>query len=232
MSSPLVPFIVFAVLFVVAGVLGSRARRRARERRSQEMATLAAARGWSYLPSDITAYYGFTGAPFEQGRDIEATNVVRGQSNGWTVLAFDYRFTTGNGRSERTHVCSVTAVQTGAWLSPLRVAPETIGSELLDRVTGNDIDTESEQFNRTFRVTCADRKLAVDVLNPRMMTYLLQLPGLAWSLQAGYLVIAGAGLHDGRRIDYDVAVAEQILALVPDFVWSEAGVTPPRRAGA
>ncbi len=223
-------FFLFPLVFLVLAAVMRYRNRLFQRSRETAMAALARSRGWSYSEEDITAYYGFQGPPFEQGRDIHATNVLRGERNGWKFTAFDYRFTVHQGRSEVTHVCSVMAVQTGAWLTRLWVTPETLGSMILDHITGHDIDTESEQFNQTFKVSCADRKLAIDVLNPRMMQYLLQLPQLGWSLQSGSLVIAAGGLHDGPQIDWFLTVAEQILSLVPDFVWAEAHVTPPPEA--
>jgi hypothetical protein len=204
-------FFLFPVVFLVIGVVLRYLNRRFQRSRETAMATLARSRGWSYLEDDITAYYGYQGPPFEQGRNIHATNVLRGEHNGWKFSTFDYRYTVGQGRNQATHVCSVLAVQTGAWLTRLWVSPETLGSMILDHITGHDIDTESEQFNKTFKVSCEDRKLAIDVLNPQMMQYLLQLPNLSWSLQSGALVIAAAGLNDGQRIDYYLTVAEQIL---------------------
>lgn len=223
-------FFLFPVVFIALGTVMRYRNRLFQRSRETAMAALARTRGWSYAEEDITAYYGYQGPPFEQGRDIRATNVMSGVSKGWKFTAFDYRFTVQQGRSEVTHVCSVVAVQTGAWLTRLWVTPETIRSMIVDHFTGHDIDTESDQFNKTFKVSCADRKLAIDVLNPRMMQYLLQLPQLGWSLQSGALVIATGGLHDGPQIDYHVTVAEQILSLVPGFVWTEAGVTPPPEA--
>jgi hypothetical protein len=225
------PFFVFAAVFAVLATVSRSRARLLRRRRVAAMAALARSRGWSYAEEDITAYYGFSGPPFERGQNVHATDVMRGEHRGWRFTTFDYRFTTGQGRSRRSHVFAVTAVQTGIWLAPVRVAPETLGSQLVDHLTGDDIDTESEQFNKTFKVSCGDRKLAVDVLNPQMMQYLLQLPLLAWSLESGALVIASVGQNVPARIDYDLAVAEQILAFVPDFVWTEARVTPPHPPG-
>lgn len=227
---PPLPFLLFPVVFLVLGAIMRYRSRQRQLSRETAMAALAAARGWSYAEEDITAYYGFEGPPFEQGRNIHASNVMRGVSNGWKFTRFDYRFTVHQGRSEVTHVCSVVAVQTGAWLARLWVTPETLLSMVVDRFTGHDIDTESEQFNKTFKVSCENRKLAIDVLNPRMMQYLLQLPQLGWSLQSGALVIATGGLHEAPQIDYYLTVAEQILSLVPGFVWTEAGLTPPPEA--
>ncbi|MCW2857299.1 MAG: hypothetical protein JWR52_2914 [Marmoricola sp.] len=220
-------FFLFPLVFLVIGAVMRYRNRLFQRSRETAMAAFARSRGWSYIEDDITAYYGYQGPPFEQGREVRATNVLRGEHNRWKFTTFDYRFTVHQGRSEVTHVCSVLAVQTGAWLTRLWVTPETFGSMILDHITGHDIDTESEEFNKTFKVRCDDRKLAIDVLNPRMMQYLLQLPHLGWSLQSGALVIATAGLNDGQRIDYNLTVAEQILGLVPGFVWTEAGVSPP-----
>ena len=83
-------------------------------------------------------------------------------------------------------------------MPPLRVDPEDFLDRFVGRITGNDIDLESEEFNRAFTVSCPDRKFASDVLHPQMMEFLLQHRQLGWRFeQDSMLVVARRAARPG-----------------------------------
>jgi len=230
----------FFVLFVVFGfglvavvaLLGYLSAKKRRE----ELAGLAAQRGWKYTARDDSWAERFDGPPFGLGHNRQAANVLQGAFDGRDFVAFDFVYHTtetshgpNNTTStrEQSHAFSIIALSTGASFPRLRVTPEGLVGRFLGRLTNTDIELESEEFNRAFTVNCEDRKFATDVLHPRMMEYLLTMPDVAWDLRDGFLVIAEPGRHSVAQLDGSLKASDGILDLIPEFVWKAAGVTPP-----
>ncbi|MET3960101.1 hypothetical protein ABIE44_000035 [Marmoricola sp. OAE513] len=218
--------------FGIVGVLGYFSWLAAKKRR-EALAALAASRGWTYTERDDRYVDEFDGSPFGTGHDRRATNVLSGTYDGRVFLAFDYRYSTtehytdsdGHSRTRtETHPYSVIALQIGAQAPNLSVSPEGFFGRMVGRLTNNDIEMESEQFNRAFTVHCEDRKFATDVLHPLMMEYLLTLPDLAWSFRGSSLVTVEAGQHSLETLDATLAAIDGILDRVPGFVRTSLGL--------
>lgn len=71
-------------------------------------------------------------------------------------------------------------------------------------VGGADIQLESDEFNRWFRVIAADRRIAFDVLHPRVMQLLLDALPVHW------------------RLDGDAIVSWEQGGLDPQVAWARA----------
>lgn len=155
--------------------------------RRQAFGSLAARLGLQYAPDDP---FGLDGLPFElfgrgDGRGCE--NVLWGAWQGLDVRAADYWYydesTDAEGRTTRQYhrfSCVVVAVP---WRCPhLTIGREGFFSRLADHIGFRDIEFESEEFNRAFNVKCADRKFATDLVDARMMQWLLYAGG-DWSFE-------------------------------------------------
>ena len=88
-------------------------------------------------------------------------------------------------------------------------------------IADNDIELESEQFNRTFVVTSPNRKFASDVLHPRLMEYLLQFPDLGWKTQGDSILAVERGQRSLAQIDATLVLLDGITDQVPEFVWEQ-----------
>ena len=104
-------------------------------------------------------------------------------------------------------------------MPPLRVDPENFLDRVVGRLTGNDIDLESEDFNRAFTVSCPDRKFASDVLHPQMMEFLLQHRQVGWRFEQDSMLMVAHGQRTPAQIDATIAVMDGITDRVPEFVW-------------
>jgi hypothetical protein len=202
----------------------------AAKKRREEFAALAAARGWTYAESDDRYVDRYAGAPFGLGHDRQANNVLTGAHDSRPFAAFDYRYSTTSTSTDaqghtsthtEVHNFSVIALEVGVRLPELSVTPEGFFGRLIGRLTNNDIEFESEQFNRAFTVHCEDRKFATDVIHPRMMEYLLTVPDLAWSFRDSALVTVSPGDHSVPLLEQTLGQVDGILDLVPEFVWKE-----------
>lgn len=223
--------IVFAAfgfgLVALVGYLGYQAAKKRRE----ELAALAAQRGWTWTERDDSWAERFEDAPFGLGHNRQVRNILQGQYDGRALIAFDYVYHTTETSSgpnnttttrEQSHPYSVIALGTGARFPRLKVTPEGMVSRFLGRLTNSDIELESEEFNRAFTVTCEDRKFATDVLHPQMMEYLLTLPDLAWSTRNDTLMVVEPGKHSVVQLDASLTAIDGVLDRIPDFVWKAA----------
>ena len=199
------------------------------KKRRERLMQYALMRGWSYRAEDPSLVERWQGEPFGRGDHQQARNVLTGTESGRPFTAFDYSFQThstdskGN-RSTTTHHWTVCAVPMPGWLGVVQVVPESV----LDRMAGavglvQDIDLESEDFNRRYRVTAGNPKLASDLLPPRTMEYLLTVDVGGWRTCGGDLVAFRQGRLDPLELVKTAAVLDRVLDGVPTFVWKDAG---------
>jgi hypothetical protein len=209
-------FLALAVLVVVLSYLAAKRRR-------ETMQAFAVARGWRYEPDQPLLVDRFSGPPFGLGFGRQAYNVLYGTHDGRDLVSFDYTYKTrssdGKTTTTHTHTFSVLALRMGVAMPPLSVDPESFLDRFVGRITGNDIDLESEDFNRAFTVSCPDRKFASDVLHPQMMEYLLQHPRLGWRFEQDSMLVIATGQRTPEQIDATIEVMDGITERVPEFVW-------------
>ncbi len=209
-------FLALAVVVVVFSYLAAKKRREA-------MATYAAARGWRFEAEQPLLVDRFTGPPFGLGFGRRAYNVLYGSHDGRDLVSFDYEYKTqtSNGKQTTTqvHRFSVLGLSMGVHLPPLSVDPENVLERFVGRLTGNDIDLESEEFNRSFTVACPDRKFASDVLHPQMMEFLLAHRQVGWRFEQDSMLMIAQGRRTPAQIEATIEVMDGITDRVPEFVW-------------
>ncbi len=212
----------FAVLLGIAVLVVYLVYRKALKRR-RILATYAAARGWRFAADQPLLGYRFTGPPFGVGQSRRAYNAIFGIHDGRELVSFDYEYATDvthGGRSQhQVHRFTVLALRMGTYMPPLRVDPEGFLDRFVGRITGNDIDMESEDFNRAFTVSCPDRRFASDVLHPQMMEFLLHYRQLGWRFEQDSMLVVAQGQRDPAQIEATLAVMDGITDRVPEFVW-------------
>lgn len=223
--APLVPWL-FGVGLVAVLVGGFVLERKRRERMMQ----FALMRGWQYVGEDPTLADRWAGEPFGKGDRRRARNVLSGQEAGRPFTAFDYSYethsTSSKGqRTTTTHRFGVCVVPLPAALGRVEVLPE----DALTRVAGAvglmpDLDLESEDFNRRFRVRARDPKLASDVLTPRTMHYLLAADPEAFRIEGAELLSWHRGRLDPAEVVRTCAVLDRVVSGIPSFVWRDAGL--------
>ena len=111
----------------------------------------------------------------------------------------DYRYTvthqTGKNRSTKTYRLSYLIIG-----MPYESVPKLLvrSENFFDKIAGfvgfDDIDFESVEFSRKFHVSSSDKRFAYDLIDPRMMEFLMQSPGPALDMESGWLCLV-----DGKR---------------------------------
>ena len=211
----LLPLVVFA-LFAVGLYLAWRRNKALRD----GLANLARANRWTFTARQDGVAASWQQDPFGEGHGRQCRNVVQGASGGWPFVALDYQYTTGSGKDTQTHPYAVTAVQLAVPMPPLSVTPENIVSRHL----GHDIQLESEDFNRRYRVKADVPKFAYDVLTARTMQMLLARPPVSLHFEGSWLVCFDRGDLTPPTLLSQLDTAKQLLAGIPPFVWKDLGI--------
>jgi hypothetical protein len=173
-------------------------RRHLKQVRQREMAAVASGLGMQYAAEDP---FKLESLPFElfgrgDGRGCE--NVLWGTWEQMDLRLTDYWYyeesTDSEGhRSRSYHRFSCVIAGLSLRCPPLTIGGENIFTRLADHIGFRDIEFESEEFNRTFNVKCDDRKFATDLIDARMMEWLLY-AGKEWSFEtSGQLVLCATG---------------------------------------
>jgi hypothetical protein len=150
----------------------------AKKKRREGLAFVARQLGLSYSEQDVRGCLRYPFALLQRGDGRGTENVLWGTWQGMELVEFDYWYYTestdskGHRTKSYSHFsCAVTEVD--AALSPLSVGSETFLTRLADAVGLDDIGFETEEFNRAFNVRSKDRKFANDLIDQRMMAWLL-----------------------------------------------------------
>lgn len=197
-SAPLLIIIGLGVIIAVVAYLGWKRERE----RTAALAALAARLHWDFYGSEKD--YGFSDEHpqfelFQRGHSRYAYNCLRG-----TINAFDrelsaeagdyhYQLTSGSGKNRRTTTYQFSYLLVnlpfGPDLPSLVVRPEGLFDKLAGAVGFEDIDFESAEFSRRHHVSSSDRRFTYNLIDPRMIEFLLDVGPPRFELEAGSLLI-------------------------------------------
>ena len=223
---------VLAVLGLVVVVAIAVAGYRMEQKRRDRIMAYALGRGWLFVAENPALVDSWPGEPFGQGDHRRARTVLSGREAGREFVAFDYSYDThtqtSKGRRTTTHRFAVCVVPLPTALGVVSVLPENVLTRAAGAVgMGGDTDLESEDFNRRYRVRARNAKLASDVLPPRTMEYLVQLPEeavTAFRLQSTHVIAWRDGRLDPADVVRTCAVLDRVIEGIPSFVWRDAGL--------
>jgi Protein of unknown function (DUF3137) len=186
-------------------------------RRSRALRRLAAEHGWT-LARGKPPTQRWDWDPFVARNDGTASDVLTGELDGHRFAEFTYTYANRVGGS-RPSIVGVSAVRLPAALPRLQVSPEGIapGPGWLD------VDLESEEFNRRYRVQAKDRRYAVDVLTPRVMRTLLEAEPFTLRIDGADLVAFGPPASTPQRVLERLRTLVAIAELIPAFVFEDRG---------
>lgn len=233
--------LLFLGIAAIIGVLAWLAHQ-AQKARREALARVARDLGMRFSPEPRDWGGGFfsRGAPvapfevFERGHSRRSWNHLDGELRfrertlGVTIADYRYKITRNSGkhRSTQTYQLSFLLVRLpfGDRLPGLRVRLEGFGDRIAAAVGFNDIDFESAEFSRRFHVSCGDRRFAYNLIDPRMIEFLLDRRPPQFELGGGLLLVTPA---DGLELWEPEAIAaacrwtHDFLAHWPEFVMND-----------
>jgi hypothetical protein len=226
------PVLIVAVAIVIAGGVVYFNYMAAKKRR-EAFAAFAAQQGLAYQPENHALANQWSGTPFQTGDHWRVKNVLTGPFQGRQIVAFDYSYQTHSTdskgrRSTTTHKFGVVVMQLPGPLPHLEVTHEGIfGGALANAFGFADLQFESEQFNRAFRVKADDPRFGHAVIHPRMMEMLLARGEIGWRIEGNSLVGWDNGAHNPAEVMNRLQLLQLVTDHVPPYVWRDyAGVDP------
>ena len=217
-------FVLFAIGLVGFVAVGWWASVKRRER-LQKWATLS---GWTYAASDRSLVDFSRGQPFGVGHSKKATEVLAGRYDRLSALSFTYRWTTGSGKEATTHTSHIVGVVLPAYLPTVELTPDGLGAKLAKLVGAQDIQFESDDFNRAFRVASSDPRVASAIVHPRLMERMLRddARGSTWRIEGTWILSWASGSTDLDRLASRLGVLSAVVRSIPRHVWLEHGFDP------
>ncbi|WP_029291707.1 hypothetical protein [Cellulomonas sp. HZM] len=205
-------------------------------KRREALFRWSVASGWSYEAQDDSLAYRWAGSPFGRGDEREGTEVLRGTWDGMPALSFTYVETNvsrdSDGKTSRSSTSyHVIALAMPSELPTVELTPEGLGAKLVKMVGGQDIQFESDEFNRTYRVVGESPVVAHAIIHPRLMERLLapDARGVAWRIEGNSILTWRTGSTDLGLIAPRLGLLQQIVASVPRHVWLDHGYDPAAR---
>lgn len=219
------PLLLIVAAVAIAAYFGYRNWQQEQKRR-ELLLMWATNSGYSFVVEDDTWCERWRGTPFGEGDHRKARNVLTGVMKDRPFAAFDYSYQTHSsdgkgGQSTTTHRYVVTSLQLPTYLPQLQVTPENLFTRLGNALGLDDIEMESEDFNRRYRVHARDRKFACDVLTPRTMQLLLSRPVLSWRIDGSDIVAWQDGHLTPALCLATTNQLQEVLDGIPSFVWHD-----------
>lgn len=190
------------------------------QERLRRFTALAAQHGWVYYPGDP---YHCARLPFRvlrQGRSekVDHTLALR-FADGVVAKAFQFHCTVGSGKSSHVERYSCVVIETGDRFPELAIEHEGLLGRMRDALGLHDIQFESDEFNRTFKISSDDVRFAHAMIDQRFMAWLLDHPtngiAVAWN---GPLVLVWCDQVLLEHLPGVVAYADEVRQVIPPVV--------------
>lgn len=206
-----------------------------KEKRRQGCAQFASKYGFVYTPHAPPGLLAYGFPLLHKGDGRGAENGITGTWKDMPFKAADYWYYTestdskGN-RTKSYSRFSVAVIEIDAWLPDLAVYRENVFTALADKVGLKDIDFESEEFNRAFQVKSKNRKFAFELIDPRMMQWLLSCDrSFGFELHGKAVLIYSHRLRPHELLPL-IGSLKEFRDRIPRLVWTNYGYQRPAEA--
>lgn len=241
---PILAFVAFALIAIVAGYFASEAAKKRREGLFQlahhlgfefyaEGPGFQRPRGFSSLFSEDTDPFLAKFAmfsPFGQGHTPEVKNLICGKrgDRDWYLFDYSYKTTQSNGKTTTTttHPFGIVAVRLPVVFPVLALTPENVFHRIGSKLGMRELTFELEEFNRRYFITCDEARQAHDLLHPRAIDYLMRQAIRHWQFGGTYILLATPGRPQAMEFERQMRELDGFLDTIPDYVKQDRGFTP------
>ena len=215
-------WIVLVVLLVIGGIALSfhlKAKRR------QELQLFGTSHGLQFSPSDPFHLLSWPFSLFRKGDGRGVENVLWGQWEGKEpITAFDYWYYTestdskgSTSRSYKRFSCAI--IEVPAAFPHLEIGRENVLTRMADRMGMEDIEFESPEFNRRYNVKARERKFAYEVLDGRMLDWMVRFDqGLGFEV-VGNRILAYRGRTKSSGLIPLIGTLVMFRDRIPNVAW-------------
>ena len=218
-----IALVVFVVAVVVVG--GYLISQHIAKKRRDALAAVANNLGFRYSIDDPFDTLGLPFSFFERGDGRGVENVLWGMAGNLAVRICDFWYydesSNSKGQKSRTYhrfSCAMTSID--ARCPGLTLGRENVLTRLSGALGFDDIEFESEEFNRAFRVKSAHRKFAYDLIDARMMAFLLDGASGCTFEVVGSDLLCTTGRLPPEQLPRLLRVLQGFQEHVPNVVWS------------
>ena len=200
-------------------------------RRRKAMRSLAEQLGYDFKPdhdANLAANYHFLNH-MEKGSNRFALNVITGHTpSGHLIRIFDNHYEGITLLEDFNKHCyhTVFTIALPDAMPELTVAPQGIISKAADLIGWENINFESYEFSKRYRVQSKDKKFAYDFCNAQMMDYLLNQADLVIEVENHVLCIVHNGLLREDLIPKHHEHILNIHRLMPNYLFKSSPPPP------
>lgn len=160
-----------------------------------------------------------------QGKKRYAYNIIHGIYYGHHVLAFDYHYQTesrnSNGKKRtQHHHFSFFVLHFEGNFPELLISREGWLSKVAQFFGFDDINFESAEFNRMFKVKSANKQFAYDICHGQMIEFLLSNPDLNIEIEQDCLTLFFGSCLDHSQITPNLNRLVHIRTLFPQYLFT------------
>jgi hypothetical protein len=152
---------------------------------------------------------------------LSGTTTVGGQEQSVVMGDFRYTVESGSGKNRRRVTRRFSYVLVGV---PHEGVPDVLlrKEHIFDRVTDffgfDDIDFESVEFSRRFHVASSSKRFAWDLIDPRMMEFLMAEEAPVIDMEDGWICVADKKKWPADRFQEQLGFVGRFLDHWPDHV--------------
>ena len=196
-----------------------------RQRRADDLATVAARNGLHHSGSDPFGCTRVAFSLFHKGDGRSVENVVwRDRPDGLATRAFDYSYYVearddlGHMRRSYTRFSCVMAQIDGSW-PDVTIQRSHLLDKALSLVGLGDIKLESDEFNRRFALRSPDRRFAVTLVDAQMIDFLMSTDAcFAFAVKGRWVLLASDPVAPAL-VPALMRVGETFVAHIPRVVY-------------
>jgi hypothetical protein len=191
------------------------------KKRREAMAALAARLGLQFNPRkrrDLARRYRFLDK-LRRGSNRYAFNLLSGNYQGHDVMMFDYHYQVNSGKNTHHHYFSFFILGLPGSFPELVIDKEGFFSKVAQALGYDDIDFESHEFSRKFRVRSPNKKFAYDVCNGQMIEYLLSNSDLSIEIEDNLLTISFCSRLSPEAIEPNLNRLITVRSLMPEYLF-------------
>jgi len=221
----LLPVILVLVLMIPILIISQQKAKR----RQALAAGWAASHGCVFVQSNPAMTARVSRLPFSNSSNPQIAEFIEGKTPGGRgFCSFLYSYVVSNGKTTETVQYSVQMVHLPVALPWMSVTRERLGDKIAKFFGGQDIELESDDFNRMFRVTSANDALAYGVLHPQVMQWLMG-PALGlvpFMIDLDDLVCWRPGVPDYATLDAQLLGMDSFVDHIPQGVYEQFALPP------
>ena len=155
-------------------------------------------------------------AATERQRDSEFVDYLWGM-DGWGESSRGSSTTTKSYSKTR----SGAVVKIDAFMPAMMIAPSNLLTRAFEKIGAEDLDFESEEFNRGYDVRCSDKRFASLFLDAQMIDFILGFERHFAFETFGNYVLCHAKMCEPRQLPALAAKMGELLPLVNQLVYDE-----------